>query len=214
MDQKMAELPRPEAVLFDIGNVLIEWQPEARFDAMIGRARREAMFAAVDLHGMNELVDRGGDFRAVVYDTAAQYPEFAEEIRMWHDRWPDLARPVIAHSVRLLRALRAKGVPVFAASNFGIGSFAATETAYDFLHEFDRRYISGHMGVTKPNPAFYAHIEADCGIAPERLLFADDRAENVAAAEARGWQGHVFTSPQAWAARLVQAGLLTAEEAG
>ncbi len=115
-------------------------------------------------------------------------------------------------SVRSLRALKSKGVPVFALSNFGIGSFALSEGREGFLSEFDRRYISGHMGVTKPSARIYEMVEEDCGIAPERLLFVDDRAENIAAAEARGWQGHVFTSPETWVARLVTAGLLTEGE--
>lgn len=206
-------LPRPGAVVFDIGNVLIEWQPEARYDVIVGPERRKAMFASVDLHGMNEEIDRGGDFRRVIYDTAERFPEFREEIRMWHDRWSDLARPAIAHSVRLLRALRRKGVPVFALSNFGIGSFAVSERDYAFLREFDRRYISGHMGVTKPDPRIYEMVEADCGLEPSLLLFVDDRADNIAAAVARGWQGHLFEGPEGWARRLVGAGLLSEEEA-
>lgn len=206
-------LPKPDAVIFDIGNVLIEWQPEARYDAIIGPERRKAMFDAVDLHGMNELLDRGGDFRGVIYDTAEQFPEFRDEIRMWHDRWSDLAHPAIPHSVRLLHALRTKGVPVFALSNFGKGSFAVSEADFPFLQDFDKRYISGHMGITKPSAGIYEMVEADCGIAPEALLFADDRADNIAAAETRGWQGHLFTTPQGWADRLIAAGLLTPEEA-
>jgi len=206
-------LPQPEAVIFDIGNVLIEWQPEARYDEMVGPERRAAMFATIDLHGMNERLDRGEDFRTVIYDTADRYPAFRDEIRMWHDRWSDLARPPIDHSVRLLRALKKAGVPVFALSNFGIGSFAVSEADYDFLSEFDRRYISGHMRVTKPDPRIYEMVEADCGVPPGRLLFADDRTENIDAAEARGWQGHLFRSPAGWAERLVAAGLLTEEDA-
>ena len=200
--------PTPEAVIFDIGNVLITWQPEQHYDRWIGEDRRRAMFDAVDLHHMNELVDRGGDFREVIYGTAAQYPEFEQEIRWWHDRWLDLATPVIDLSVRSLRALKSRGIPVFALSNFGIGSFALSEGREAFLSEFDRRYISGHMGVTKPSPRIYEMVEEDCGIAPEKLLFVDDRAENIAAAEARGWQGHVFKTPEAWVARLTAAGLL------
>lgn len=205
--------PRPEAVVFDIGNVLIEWQPEARYDEIVGPERRAAMFEAVDLHGMNEQIDRGGDFRAVIYGTAERYPEFRDEIRLWHDAWSKLARPPIDRSVRLLRALQAQGVPVFALSNFGIGSFAVSEADFDFLREFDRRYISGHLGITKPDPRIYEILEADTGIAPERLLFADDRADNIAAAEARGWQVHLFEGPDGWADRLVEAGLLTEEDA-
>ncbi|MDF1857294.1 HAD family phosphatase [Pseudooceanicola sp.] len=202
-----------EAVIFDIGNVLIEWHPERFYDAEIGRAARERLFAEVDLHAMNDRVDIGGDFRQTIYAAAEANPAHRPEIRMWHDRWLELARPEIPHSVRLLRALRAKGVPVFALTNFGIGSFELARSAYSFLDEFDRRYISGHMRVIKPNPEIYAMVEADCGIAPGALLFADDRADNIAEAQARGWQGHLFDGPQGWADRLIAAGLLNAGEA-
>lgn len=201
------------AVIFDIGNVLIEWQPERFYDAEIGRERREAMFAAVDLHGMNDRVDRGENFRETVMATAAAHPGWADEILLWHDRWIEMARPGIDHSVRLLRALRAAGVPVYALSNFGIQSFELGESHYPFLAEFDRRYISGHMGVAKPDAAIYAMVEADCGLPPETLLFADDRPANIAAAEARGWQGHLFEHPWGWAGRLVAEGLLAEEAA-
>lgn len=202
-----------EAVIFDIGNVLIEWQPERFYDAEIGEERRRALFETVDLHGMNDRVDRGHDFKETIYAEAEANPDFRDEVRLWHDRWIEMAKPAIDHSVHLLRALRAEGVPVFALSNFGIGSFAYAETKYDFLTEFDRRYISGHMGVIKPDPVIYAMVEEDCGIAPDRMLFADDRADNIAAAEARGWKGHLFDGPRGWADRLVAEGLLTAEQA-
>ena len=203
----------PQAVIFDIGNVLIEWQPERYYDSVIGEERRRAMFAAVDLHGMNDRVDLGENFTDVIYETAEEYPEFREEIRMWHDNWIKLATPAIDHSVRLQRALRAKGIPVFALTNFGIKSFDYAETQYSFLGEFDRRYISGHMGVIKPDPKIYQMLEDDCGVPPEALLFADDRQDNVDMARARGWQAHLFTNPKGWANELVSKGLLTKGEA-
>jgi len=203
----------PEAVIFDIGNVLIEWQPERYYDARIGLAQRLALFAAVDLHAMNERIDAGGLFRDTVYETAAKNPDWAVEIRWWYDHWINLAAPRIDHSITLLRRLRAKGVPVFALTNFGDDAFAYAQTQYDFLTEFDRAYVSGRMQVTKPDPAIYAMLEADCGIAPQALLFADDRVENITAATVRGWQTHHFTGPLGWADRLVAAGLLTPEEA-
>ena len=202
-----------EAVVFDIGNVLIEWQPERFYDRVIGPEARRAMFAEVDLHGMNDAIDRGGDFQGTIYATAERYPRWRAEIRLWHSHWIEMASPVIPHSVRLLRALRRKGVPVFALTNFGIGSFAYARTQYDFLNEFDRAWVSGEMGVIKPAPRIYELAEADCGVRPGALLFADDRAENITAAAARGWQVHHFTGPEGWAARLVAEGLLSEGEA-
>jgi len=197
-----------EAVVFDIGNVLIEWNPERFYDAEIGETRRKALFSSVDLHGMNDRVDMGGEFRQTIYDTADANPEFGDEIRLWHDRWIEMASPAIDQSVQALRALRANGVPVFALSNFGIGSFAYAQTKYDFLSEFDRPYISGHMGVIKPDPKIYQMLEEDSGVAPGALLFADDRADNIAMANSRGWQTHLFDGPGPWVERLLAEGLI------
>jgi 2-haloacid dehalogenase len=203
-----------DAVIFDIGNVLTQWQPEAFYDREIGEARRRALFAAVDLHRMNEDIDAGALFRETIYDWADRHSDWAPEVRMWYDRWIELATPRIEGSIALLRALRAKGVPVFALTNFGRNSFDEAVPRLDFLMEFDRHYVSGKMGVTKPDPRIYAMVEADCGIAPQRLIFADDRADNIAAAAARGWKTHQFESWQGWARRLVAEGLLTEREAG
>lgn len=202
-----------KAVVFDIGNVLIEWRPERYYDAKYGEARRREMLAAVDLHEMNDRIDRGAPFRETIYAEAEKTPEFRQEIRDWFDHWIEMASPEIPHSVHLLRALRRKGVAVFALSNFGIESFAYAETQYPFLAEFDQRYISGHMSVTKPATKIYQMLEQQSGIAPENLLFADDRLENIEAAEARGWQGYLFDGPEGWARKLVALGLLTSEEA-
>ena len=202
-----------EAVVFDIGNVLIEWQPEAYFDTTIGENRRKALFAAVDIHAMMTRIDKGEVFGDVVEETALTHPGWTTELRWIRDRWNAVAGPEISLSVRLLRALRAKGVPCFALSNFGKENFPLSEAEYPFLKEFDRRYISGEMKMAKPDPAIYAEVESDCGLAPETLLFADDRQDNIEAATARGWQTHLFTMPDRFADDLVSRGLLTADEA-
>jgi 2-haloacid dehalogenase len=197
-----------DAVIFDIGNVLIEWQPERFYDRTIGEDRRRAFFDAIDMHQVNDRVDRGEPFPVVIRQAAEDNPDWAAEIMMWHDRWLDMAAPAIDDSVTLLRALRGAGIPVFALSNFGRETFEIGVENYPFLEEFDRRYISGHMGVAKPDQAIYAMLEEDCGLPPERLLFADDRADNIAVAQARGWQVHLFDGPGGWAERLSREGLL------
>lgn len=204
---------KPEAVIFDIGNVLIEWNPERFYDSIMPRAERERMFAEVDLHGMNDAIDRGARFRETIYDWADRHPVWSDKIRLWYDNWIDMASPVIGHSVKLQRNLRAKNIPVFALTNFGRYSFDYALTQYDFLAEFDRHFVSGHLEVIKPDPRIYQMVEDACAIAPARLLFTDDRADNIAVADARGWQTHHFDGSAGWAARLVAEGLLTHEEA-
>lgn len=205
---------QPEAVIFDIGNVLTRWQPEAFYDRVIGEERRHALFGAVDLHHMNALVDDGALFRETINDWADRHPDWAVEVRMWYDRWIELASPRIEGSIALLRALRRKGVPVFCLTNFGSYSYEEAREKLDFLGEFDREYVSGRLRVSKPDPRIYQAVEDDCCLPPDRLLFADDKAENIVAASRRGWRTHQFESWEGWAARLVAEGLLSNEEAG
>ena len=208
------EIMRPtDAVVFDIGNVLIEWHPERFYDRAIGEERRRTLFDAIDLHGMNEAIDRGAPFRDTIYKVADRHPEWEADIRRWHDDWIEMASPAIPHSVALLGELRSKGIPCFCLSNFGVGSFAFAETQYEFLTEFDRRFISGQLGVIKPEPRIYEIVEEESGVDPAHILFIDDKAENIAAAKARGWKTHLFEGPKGLAARLVEEGLLSEAEA-
>ncbi len=203
----------PKAVVFDIGNVLIQWQPERFFDAEIGAERSRALFAAIDLHAMNDRVDRGENFTQVLTETAAAHPDWQTELDLWHTRWLDIAAPEIDHSVRLMVALQERSVPVFSLTNFGVETYALAATKYHFLRGFDGDYISGHMGVVKPDPRIYQMLEQGAALSGDFLLFTDDRPENIAAAAARGWQTHLFEGPQGWADCLIAAGLLTPEEA-
>ncbi|SFL32391.1 HAD family hydrolase [Shimia haliotis] len=202
-----------QAVIFDIGNVLIEWQPENFYDRTVGEARRRAFFADTDIHSHHAEIDAGASLPGMIETLIPRYPEYERELRMWNDNWNDLASPVIPHSVRLLHALKAKGTTLFTLTNFGHDNFPLSQTVYPFLTLFDREYVSGRLKMIKPDPAIYAHVEADCGLAPGTLLFADDRPENIAAASARGWKTHLFETPQGWADRLVAEGLLTKEDA-
>ncbi|PCD76546.1 HAD family hydrolase [Pseudothioclava arenosa] len=202
-----------KAVVFDIGNVLIEWQPERHYDRIMPEEDRRAMFSEVDLHGMNDVIDRGGHWRETVFDWAEKYPRWRDAIRRWHDDWIEMASPVIPRSVRLMKALQARGLPVFSLTNFGIGTFDYARDFYPFLEEFDRAFVSGHMGVIKPEARIYEMVEEASGFAGHDLLFTDDRADNIAAAHLRGWKTHLFEGPEGWAARLVAEGLLSEEEA-
>jgi 2-haloacid dehalogenase len=205
---------KPQAVIYDIGNVLIEWNPERFYDARIGPDARKRMFAETDVLAMNDLIDAGALFKETIYNWAARHPAWELEIRWWYDHWIDMAAPRIEWSIALMRTLRAKGIPVHALTNFGSHSFDYALTQYDILHEFDRAFVSGRLGVVKPEPEIYRIVEIDTGFAPETLLFVDDKAENTAAAAARGWRTHLFDGPAGWAQKLVAEGLLTPQEAG
>lgn len=204
---------RVEAVVMDIGQVLIDWRPQRYYDRLIGPERCAAYFAEVDLFGMMDRIDAGADFSATVNETIEAHPEWRGELIIWRDNWAEILGPAIDDSQRLLKALKAKGIPVFALSNFGAQNYDMSMAKFPVLREFDRQYISGKMKLMKPDPAIYAAVEADCGLAPGSLLFTDDRPENIEAARERGWQVHLFDGPTGWAQCLAQSGLLSEEEA-
>lgn len=198
---------KPAVMVFDIGRVLIGWDPEGFYDRAIGPDRRAALFKAVDLHGMNLRIDLGHGFRPVVAECAAQHPDWAAEIMLWHDRWSDMVPGPIAGSVALLHRLKAAGVPVLALTNFGRETLAIAQARFDFLNAFDRMFVSAELGLIKHDPAIYAAVES-AGYAPETLFFADDMPANVAAAAARGWHTHRFETPEGLANALAAHGLL------
>ena len=200
-------MPAPKAVVFDIGNVLITWDPETLYGPLLPEDERDALSARACLHEMNVRIDCGAPWRETVYATAEQYPEYADLIRLWHERWMEMFTPPIDGSLAILRSLRRQGVPVFALSNFGRETLALAETHYPILTEFDRRFISGHLGVMKPDSRIYEIVEEESGLIGADLFFTDDRAENIEAAKARGWQAHLFTTPEALAGALRTTGL-------
>ena len=150
-----------EAVVFDFGNVLIKWNPEAWYDARIGREAREKLFAEVPLEEMNLRSDRGEHLADLVAETAAQYPAHADNIHAWYDNWIEMAQPDIPHSAVLLRALRAKGIPTFALSNFGIPTLALVTAEGDCISAAENiHFYSEETNVRLPCTVWQRRTEA------------------------------------------------------
>lgn len=203
-----------EAVVFDIGHVLVEWHPERPFDRLFGERRRKELFQQVDFHNMNIRSDLGAEhMEDGVAALAKKHPELAEEIQVWADCWLEMLAPDLKRSARMLKALRAKGVPVYALSNFGDRTFVLAEERYPILKEFDVRFISARLKMMKPDPAIYAEVETKTGHLASSLFFIDDRRDNIEAAQTRGWHGHLFTTEAKLADDMVARGLLTEAEA-
>lgn len=201
-----------DAVVFDIGMVLVEWHPERFYERHYGRDHTRKMFDACDLHAMNHLIDLGGHSRDVAYAHAEKHPKYAEEIRRWHDDWIDFFRPAIPGSAKILHALKDKGLPVYALTNFGDNTLDWAKKHYPILNEFDGEVVSGRLGVCKPDAPIYEAVETLSGVAPERLIFTDDNPANVSAAIKRGWKGHIFDGPEGWFDRLCVEGVLSPDD--
>ncbi|MEM9197973.1 MAG: HAD-IA family hydrolase [Pseudomonadota bacterium] len=203
----------PSAVVFDIGNVLVRWQPERLYEMLIPDPKaRAAFFATSGVEEMNLDIDRGAPFRAHIYAHAKTRPNQAKLIEAWHDNWPQMFQPAIEGSIALLRLLRRRGVAVHALSNFGAESFELARTLYPALDEFDIPVISGREGTIKPDAQIYEILEERSGLSGDALFFTDDKAENIAAARKRGWQTHLFRNADALALELAELGLIEAHE--
>lgn len=201
-----------DVVVWDIGMVLVEWHPEAFYAARLGAERQKALFAEVDLHGMNVAIDRGTHSKDAVYSLAEAHPDWADEIRLWHDEWIAMLAPDVPGSAYLLRILKARGVKCVSMTNFGDNTMDIAKATYPVLTEFDEEYVSGRLRTIKPEAEFYEAVERGTGLSGDRLLFTDDKPENLAVAAARGWRTHLFDGPDGWGRRLVAEGLLEASD--
>ncbi|MEM9429811.1 MAG: HAD-IA family hydrolase [Pseudomonadota bacterium] len=197
----------PKAVVFDIGNVLMTWDPVRLYRKVTTAEELAALKAEVDLDAMNLEVDRGAPFRETVEATAARHPAYAALIRLWHTRWPEMFGPPIAGSWQILERLQARQIPVFALTNFGRETFQLARGLYPELNRFDQAFVSGELGLLKPAPEIYARLERETGLTGPDLFFTDDRRDNIEAARRLGWQGHVFGGSDGLQAALSRVGL-------
>src|SRR3984957_7470518 len=174
-------------VVFDIGNVLLRWNPRYLYRKVFDEEQRMERFLATAL--AMEFVshtDVAEDFAPPVPARAKSFPELAKELHMFHERWLETLGEPIEENVALLRRLRALGKPVYALSNFAHETFALAERKHDFLSEFDDRVISGHVGLVKPDAGIYEILFKRARRRPCELLFIDDSPANVLASEALG----------------------------
>ncbi len=143
-------------VVFDIGNVLLRWNLRnlyrKRFE---DEARMERFLATACSMDFVAHTDIAPDFSGAVEAQAKAFPEFADELWAFDERWIETLGGPIEENVALMRRLKAAGRPVHALSNFAASKFALAEARYDFLGEFDTRVISGHVGVVKPDRRIY-----------------------------------------------------------
>lgn len=197
-----------KTVVWDIGNVLALWEPEAYYDKRIGRERRERLFAETGLHAVNLEVDRGRDGREATYSLAEKFPEWADEIRRFHDDWAETFRKPVEGSAEILYELKSRGIPCVSLTNFGAATMEVAKDLHPVLREFDQEFISAHLKRIKPEPEIYAALEQGTGLTGDALIFTDDKPENIAAAAARGWKTHLFEGAAGWRDRLVAEGLL------
>lgn len=197
-----------DAVVFDVGNVLVVWDPRLLYRKLTDdEAAIDAFLAQVCTSDWNHRIDLGEPWAQLVAELVAAHPEQREWIQAYHHRWDEMLGDLIEESVVALRTLRAAGVPVYALSNFSTETWPIAVARYPVLTEFDDIVLSGDVRLAKPDPAMFALAARRFGVTPATTLFIDDRADNVAAAAACGWQTHHFTDPATLLPALARRGL-------
>lgn len=207
--------PAIDAVLFDLGNVLIDWNPRHLYRRLIDdEVRMERFLAEVCNHDWNIQMDGGKPFAQGVAELSRRHPEEAALIEAFWTRWPEMLGGAIAGTVDLLAALRANGLRVHALTNWSAETFPHARHRFGFLNWFEHIVVSGEIGLVKPDPAIFRHAIERCRLEPARTLFIDDSPVNVAGATAVGLQTHHFTGAAALRAILEQLGALPAGTSG
>jgi 2-haloacid dehalogenase len=199
-------MPQP-TVVFDIGGVLVDWDPRHLYRKLLPEDEVEAFLHEVDFLGWNALQDAGRPFAEGVSDLSAQHPHRSELISAYHSRyWEAVAGP-IEGTVDILCELHASGVRLLALTNWSAETFPKARALYPFLQLFDGVVVSGEEGVAKPDPRIFARLRERYAVA-DGTPYVDDNADNVRAAADSGLDAIHFTDPGALRAALEGRGLL------
>lgn len=188
-----------DAVVFDIGNVLIEWDPRHLYrrvftndDGTPDESRVAWFLAEVCHHDWNVEQDRGRSIADAEAEALARHPDQGPAIRSFYGRFQSMIPGAITGSVAVLETLKAAGMPVHGLTNFSAETFVLTQRRFGFLNAFDTVVVSGAERVIKPDPRIFGILIERARLTPARTAFVDDSAANIEAARALGFQAHLF----------------------
>ena len=198
-----------EAVVFDIGKVLVRWERDLPFRRLIPDAAARAWFmdTVIPLAWHAEH-DAGRGAEEMIAERSAQFPEHAALIRAWLSHFNETIPGPVPGSAAIVEELAARAVPLYAITNFGADTWAGFVPGWALAAQFIDIVVSGDEQLAKPDPAIYALAAARFGRAPETMLFIDDSLANVESARECGWHGHHFIDAETLRAHLAERGLL------
>lgn len=197
-------------IIFDLGGVLIDWNPAYVFDKLIeDEAKRQQFFAEVCTSEWNEEQDAGRSLKEATQMLVDQHPEWQEYIEAYYGRWEEMLGGPIHETVEIFRQLKESGkYKLYALTNWSGELFPIALQKYDFLHWFDGRLVSGDEKTRKPFPEFYQRLVDKFNIKKEEALFIDDNLRNVEAAIAFGIPTIRFENPAQLKTELESRGIL------
>jgi len=198
-----------EAVVFDLGGVLIDWDPRRLYRKLLAdEAAVEEFLATITTAEWNAEQDRGRPFAEAVAELVERHPAHAAAITAYHERWTEMLGGEIPDTVAVLADLRDAGVPLYALSNWSAETFRLTRDRFPFLEWFDGLVVSGKEGVIKPDRRIFELLLDRFGLVAGSTLFVDDSRANVDAARAAGMDAVQFRGAGRLRRDLAARGLL------
>ncbi len=185
-----------DTVIFDLGGVLIDWNPRHLYRKLFDNEERmEHFLKEVCPLSWNAEMDRGKPFATAVAERQALYPAYAEEIAAYQHRWPEMLIGPVGGTVKILESLREQSIPLYALTNWSTETFGYAQEGYPFLKYFRDILISGVEKLVKPEPEIYQRILTRNQLQAENCVFIDDSPKNVTAAEVQGIKALHFQNP-------------------
>ena len=201
---------KPTAVIFDVGNVLYGWDPEAFLVRQIADdAERLQFIEDMDLWSWHDSLDGGRDAAGAVAEASEKFPAYAHVISAWADRFGETISGPVPGMIELVEELDACGVPLFAITNFSADFWPLfVAERQDVFGRFRDIVVSGAVKLLKPDPAIYWLALDRFRLRPDQALFVDDRKINVDGARDVGMHALLFDGVEGVRARLRADGLL------
>ncbi|SEC14884.1 2-haloacid dehalogenase [Rhizobiales bacterium GAS191] len=198
-----------DTVVFDIGNVLLDWNPRYLYRKIFAdEDRMEWFLANICTPAWNLEQDRGRSFADAVGLLTERNPEWAQEIRAFDERWEETIAGEIQGSLQLLARLKRAGVPIYAITNFSYEKYLQAAKRFAFFADFDGVVVSGRERLLKPDAAIYRLFLERYGVEASRSLFVDDSLTNVEGARRVGMNAVQFRDAEGLAADLASFGVL------
>jgi 2-haloacid dehalogenase/putative hydrolase of the HAD superfamily len=199
----------PRAVLFDVGNVVVRWNPRTLYSKIFADpAERERFLAEVCTMAWHAEHDRGVPMAENAARLIVRHPQYADAIRAWEARWDEMFSGPIPETVAAIEALHARGAPLFGLTNMPAEKAAGCFAMSPAFEHFRDIVVSAHERVIKPDPRAFEIACERAGMAPAELLFVDDSPANIEAAHRLGFDVHLFEDPAALRPTLESRGLL------
>lgn len=202
----------PDAVVFDLGGVIVDWQPRYVYQHLFTDKDELDYFLKEVCNGPWMLLTDGGshDWPTATAELAAKFPQYRSQIEAFRPRWSQMLRGEIAESVEILKRLKVQGQRLLGLTNWAADTFDEGLPRLPSLALFEDILVSGREKLHKPNPAIFRLLCDRHGIAPANSIYIDDNRVNVEAAARLGFDALFFSSPTQLAADLHQRGALRA----